>query len=168
MVGRTAPTAIDLSAAPWSRPPHREDTARLSVRASSDRLAPSRSATPLGARQFPLPDAGMCGGEVSSASSPLIVVCTRVNGLGRATRAWIDRTKDGLSGCPPTATACREKRDFGTSRWGGSRSGYINGATGRKGYDRLWHEPAESRWAEHVRSAPSIQTSICSAIPTRR
>src|SRR5262245_13605370 len=30
--------------------------------------------------------------------------CTRVNGRGRATRAWIDRTNDGLSGCPPTAS----------------------------------------------------------------
>jgi hypothetical protein len=28
--------------------------------------------------------------------------------------------------------------DFGTSRWGGSKLGYINGATGRKGHDRLW------------------------------
>ena len=25
------------------------------------------------------------------------------------------------------------KRDFGTSRWGGSKLGYINGAIGRKG-----------------------------------
>src|SRR5262245_26086169 len=24
-------------------------------------------------------------------------------------------------GCPPTASACRQKREFGTSRWGGSK-----------------------------------------------
>src|SRR5262245_62631474 len=49
------------------------------------------------------------------------------NGRGRATRAWIDRTNDGLSGMPAEGTsACREKRgDFGTSRWAGLKVRYI-------------------------------------------
>src|SRR5215471_13856012 len=33
----------------------------------------------------------------------------------RARDAWIDRTNDGLSGCPPTASACRQKK-AGVSR----------------------------------------------------
>jgi hypothetical protein len=51
---------------------------------------------------------------------------------------------DGIS-LPP-------KRDFGTSRWGGSKLGYINGATGGRGHDRLWHFRDEPITAGYVRS----------------
>src|SRR5258707_7641541 len=48
--------------------------------------------------------------------------CTRVNGRGRAMRAWIDRTNDGLSGMPADGISLPPKKgDFGTSRWGGSK-----------------------------------------------
>src|SRR5262252_5334800 len=39
--------------------------------------------------------------------------CTRVNGRGRAMRAWIDRTNDGLSGMPADGISLPLKR--GTS-----------------------------------------------------
>src|SRR5262249_34070606 len=57
------------------------------------------------------------------------------NGRGRATRASIDRTNDGLSGMPAEGTsACRQnKRDFGTSRWGGLKVGYITTRLGERG-----------------------------------
>ena len=104
-----------------------------SVPAATDSFPSKRYATASAARQRPQPDGENFGGEVSLASSSLIVLCTRVNGRGRATRAWIDRTNDGLSGCPPTASACRQKgtsaRPVGAAR----RLGYINGATSRKG-----------------------------------
>ena len=49
-------------------------------------------------------------------------------------RAWIDRTKDGLSGMPADGISLPPTRgDFGTSRWAARRLGYINGTTGRKG-----------------------------------
>ena len=48
--------------------------------------------------------------------------CTRVNGRGRAMRAWIDRTNDGLSGMPADGISLPPKKgDFGTSRWAGSK-----------------------------------------------
>src|SRR5215510_13544989 len=48
--------------------------------------------------------------------------CARVNGRGRAMRAWIDRTNDGLSGMPADGISLPPKKgDFGTSRWGGSK-----------------------------------------------
>src|SRR6266403_307646 len=48
--------------------------------------------------------------------------CTRVNGRGRAMRAWIDRTNDGLSGMPADGINLPPKKgDFGTSRWAGSK-----------------------------------------------
>jgi hypothetical protein len=40
---------------------------------------------------------------------PHRLYCARVNGRGRAMRAWMDRTNDGLSGMPATASACRQK-----------------------------------------------------------
>src|SRR6516162_6334536 len=63
---RSTPTG---SAAPRSRP----SSARRDgiARCASDRLAPKRSATGLGARQRPLPDAEICGGEVSFLTSLL-------------------------------------------------------------------------------------------------
>src|SRR5215471_13603656 len=36
--------------------------------------------------------------------------CTRVNGRGRAMRAWIDRTNDGLSGMPADGISLPLKR----------------------------------------------------------
>src|SRR5262245_49670057 len=65
----------------------------------------------------------------------LIVAFTRVNARG-ATRAWIDRTNDGLSGCPPTASACRQKGTSARPAGAARRLGYINHIAGRKGYDR--------------------------------
>src|SRR5262245_30354839 len=48
--------------------------------------------------------------------------CTRANGRGRAMRAWIDRTNDGLSGMPADGISLPPKKgDFGTSRWAGSK-----------------------------------------------
>src|SRR3989441_11930610 len=48
--------------------------------------------------------------------------CTRVHGRGRAMRAWIDRTNDGLSGMPADGISLPPKKgDFGTSRWVGSK-----------------------------------------------
>ena len=45
-----------------------------------------------------------------------------VNARGRAMRAWIDRTNDGLSGMPADGISLPPKRgDFGTSRWAGSK-----------------------------------------------
>src|SRR5262245_16881457 len=83
-----------------------------------------------GSRRRSRPDGENFGGEVSLASSSLIVVCTRVNGRG-ATRAWIDRTNDGLSGCPPMASSCRQKGTSARPAGAARRLGYINGATGR-------------------------------------
>src|SRR4030095_7835428 len=49
--------------------------------------------------------------------------CTRVNRRGRTMRAWIDRTKDGLSGMPADGISLPPKKgDFGTSRWAGSKA----------------------------------------------
>jgi hypothetical protein len=49
-------------------------------------------------------------------------------------RAWIDRTNDGLSGMPADGISMPPKKgDFGMSRWAGSKVGYINHATERKG-----------------------------------
>src|SRR5262245_16323410 len=48
--------------------------------------------------------------------------CTRVNGRGRAMRAWIDRTNDGLSGMTADGISLPTKKgDRGTSLWGGSK-----------------------------------------------
>jgi hypothetical protein len=58
--------------------------------------------------------------------------CTRVNGRGRAMRAWIDHRNDGLSRMPADGISLPPRRDFGMSRWAGSNLGYINHATGRK------------------------------------
>jgi hypothetical protein len=61
--------------------------------------------------------------------------CTRVNGRGRAMRAWIDRTNDGLSGMPADGITLPLKR--GTSARPAAaarRLGYIN--HWRKGHDR--------------------------------
>jgi hypothetical protein len=56
-------------------------------------------------------------------------------------RAWIDRTKDGLSGMPADGINLPpNKEDFGTSRGAARTLGYINGATGRKGPVHLRHE----------------------------
>jgi hypothetical protein len=59
-------------------------------------------------------------GKFYRLSSSLIVsCCARANGRGRAMRAWIDRTNDGLSGMPADGFSLPPKRgDFGTSRWG--------------------------------------------------
>jgi hypothetical protein len=67
-------------------------------------------------------DAEIGDGEVSLASPSLMLYCTRVNGRGRAMRAWIDRTNDGLSGMPADGISLPLKKgDFGTSRWAGSK-----------------------------------------------
>jgi hypothetical protein len=69
--------------------------------------------------------------------------CTRVNAPGRAMRTWIDRTIDGLSGMPADGISLPPKRGTSARPAGAARRlGYINGATGRKGGDRLWHEAA--------------------------
>src|SRR5262245_27689715 len=63
----------------------------------------------------------------------LIVVCTRVNGRGRATLAWIDRTNDGLSGMPADGNSLLPTRGTSARPAGATRRlGYINHATGRK------------------------------------
>src|SRR5262245_13915110 len=67
---------------------------------------------------------------------------TRVNGRGRAIRAWIDRTNDGLSGMPADGSLPPKKRDFGTSAGAARRLNYINGATGRKETDRRFRGKA--------------------------
>src|SRR5262245_51194370 len=73
----------------------------------------------------------VAGGEVSFASS-LMSAGTRVNGRGRAMRAWIDRTNNGLSGCPAHRRYRLRKQDFGTSR--GQLSDYATPIAGtRKG-----------------------------------
>src|SRR6266540_4277587 len=66
--------------------------------------------------------------------------CTREKGRGRAMRAWIDRTNDGLSGMPADGISLPLKRgDFGTSRWGRLEGlGYINHAIDGREHDRLW------------------------------
>src|SRR5262245_35141592 len=126
--------------------------------AAPDRFLRLQSARWPVARPRPRPDAENFGGEVSLASSSLIVVCRRVNGRGRATRAWIDRTNDGLSGCPPTASACRQKGTSARPAGAARRLGYINGATGRKGHDRLWHFSAVHRCPLHGRFWGTIRT----------
>src|SRR5262252_11161193 len=53
---------------------------------------------------------------------PDCLYCTPANKRGRAMRAWIDRTNDGLSGMPADGISLPPKKgDFGTSRWGGSK-----------------------------------------------
>src|SRR5262245_60957480 len=106
------------------------------------------------ARPCPRPDAENFGGEVSLASSSLIVVCTRVSGRGRATRAWIDRTNDGLSGCPPTASACRQK---GTSaRPAGAARNYSTSTTRLGGRDGM------AALASRLPLRPYFAMSLCS------
>src|SRR5215831_4041729 len=58
-----APTAIDLSSAQTGQLCHRRRTPRRYAPAASDRLAPSRSATPPAARQRPLRDGENFGGK---------------------------------------------------------------------------------------------------------
>jgi hypothetical protein len=61
--------------------------------------------------------------------------CTRVKGRGRAMRAWIDRTNDGLSGMPADGISLPPKKGglrhvpLGPAR----RLGYINHTIGWKG-----------------------------------
>src|SRR5262245_19611314 len=55
---------------------------------------------------------------------------------GRATRAWIDRTNDGLSGMPAEGTsACRQKRGTSARPAGRLESRLHHHATKRKGHD---------------------------------
>src|SRR5215831_17374014 len=57
--------------------------------------------------------------------------CTRVNGRGRAMRAWIDRTNDGLSGMPADGISLPLKRGLRHVPLSQARRlGYINHATG--------------------------------------
>src|SRR6516162_6463117 len=48
--------------------------------------------------------------------------CTRVNGRGRAMRAWIDRTNDGLSGMPADGISLPPKKGGTSARPAGSGS----------------------------------------------
>src|SRR5262245_6774199 len=67
--------------------------------------------------------------------------CTRVNGRGRAMRAWIDRTNDGLSGMPADGISLPLKRGLRHVPLSQARRlGYINHATGRKVQGSSWHE----------------------------
>src|SRR2546430_12289357 len=50
--------------------------------------------------------------EVSLAILPDRLYCTRVNGRGRAMRAWIDRTNDGLSRMPADGSWASPSRDL--------------------------------------------------------
>src|SRR5215212_2641836 len=95
--------------------------------AGPGRLAPKRSATGPAARQPLLRDARIGGEAVSWPLLPRLY-WARVNGRGRAVGAWIDRKCDGLSGGPPKALtpAANQRGDFGTSRWAGSKLGYLN------------------------------------------
>src|SRR5262245_47726973 len=53
---------------------------------------------------------------------------------GRAMRAWIDRTNDGLSGMPADGISLPPKRGISARPAGAARRlGYISHATGRKG-----------------------------------
>ena len=84
----------------------------------------------LAEQQFPLLDAEKFDGEVSWRRP----TCGCVSARGRATRAWVDRTNDGLSGTPADGISLPPKEgDFGTSRWAARRLGYINGVAGWKG-----------------------------------
>ena len=59
---------------------------------------------------------------------------TRVNERGRAIRAWLDRTNDGLSGMPADGISLPPKKGTSARPLGAARRlSYINGATGRKG-----------------------------------
>src|SRR6476646_2423906 len=86
-------------------------------------FARSRSATRPAARQHSLPAARICGGEVSLASSSRSSLLHARKRRGRAMRAWIDRTNDGLSGMPADGISLPPKKggDFGTSRRPGSK-----------------------------------------------
>src|SRR6266540_7118255 len=66
---------------------------------------------------------------------PDCLYCTRANGRGRAMRAWIDRTNDGLSGMPADGISLPPKKGGTSARPAGParRLGYINHAIGRKG-----------------------------------
>ena len=60
-------------------------------------------------------------------------------GLMRAADA--SAAQNGLSGCPPTASACRQKGTSATSRWGGSKVRVPSTAPpGGRGHDRCWLE----------------------------
>src|SRR3981189_769774 len=69
MTGRAAPTAIGLSGVRGCRNRRQQETRRSSAMAASDTSAPARWGRRPGARQRPLPDAGIAfGGEVSRLS----------------------------------------------------------------------------------------------------
>src|SRR5262249_15091154 len=59
--------------------------------------------------------------------------CTRANGRGRAMRAWIDRTNDGLSGMPADGISLPLKK-------GGLRHVPLGGSKVRLHQPRDWAE----------------------------
>src|SRR5262245_12815838 len=67
MAGRAAPIAIDPSNARRCRILRQREQERSRAPAATDRLAPTRRATRLGAPLRPLPDAKIVGGEVNTA-----------------------------------------------------------------------------------------------------
>src|SRR5215471_18333026 len=81
-----------------------------------DRLVPMRNATRPIARQRRPPDVEILDGEVSLASSSLIEHALKK----RATRAWIDRTNDGLSGLPADGTSLPPKKGGTSARPAGA------------------------------------------------
>src|SRR6516225_5590260 len=100
MTAPVAPTAIDRSIARRCRLLLRRQSLRSDAPAASGRLAPKRSATQPAARPRPRPDARICGGEVSLASSSLIVLLHARKWARARDASVIDRTNDGLSGMP--------------------------------------------------------------------
>src|SRR6478736_8053664 len=65
MAGRAAPLAFAPSGERRCRFRRLAEMAQSNAPAASDRLAPARDAGQATSRQRPLPDARMCGGEVS-------------------------------------------------------------------------------------------------------
>src|SRR5215472_83098 len=134
MTGRAVLTAIGPSGVRRYRIRLLRGHRLLSAPAASDRLVPARSATPPAAWRRPRPDAEIAyGGEDSLASSSLI--CARVNARGRAMRAWIDRTNDGLSGMPADGISLPPKK-------GGLRHVPLGGSKVRLHQPRDWAEGA--------------------------
>ena len=71
---------------------------------------------------------------------------------GHAMRASIDRTNDGLSWMPADGISLPPKKDFGTSRWGGSKVRLHQRRHRTEGdHDRLWHEAADPECPLHGR-----------------